>query len=84
MGLRYNVDKISTTRRIMLLFKEHILFLVQSLDRIYLGHPILFSLFSFTVDQVLVKSHEFTTPQVDLAFTGVIVGWLLEFARAPI
>jgi hypothetical protein len=73
--------KISTTRPLMLLFTEHIVFWFS----LWVGFTwgILY-LFLNTIDQVLVASHGFTTEQVGLAFIGVIVGGLIGFATSPI
>jgi MFS family permease len=73
--------KISTTRPLMLLFTEHIVFWFS----LWVGFTwgILY-LFLNTIDQVMVASHGFTTEQVGLAFIGVVVGGLIGFATSPI
>jgi MFS family permease len=73
--------KISTTRPLMLLFTEHIVFWFS----LWVGFTwgILY-LFLNTIDQVMVASHGFTTEQVGLAFLGVVVGGLIGFATSPI
>jgi len=51
----------------------------------YVSLSFSFLFFSFfnTLDQILVRSHEFATQQVNLAFIGIIVGGFLGFAPAP-
>ena len=73
--------KISTTRPLMLLFTEHIIFWFSLWGGFTWG---ILYLFLNTVDQVLVTNHKFTTEQVGLAFIGVVVGGLIGFAMSPI
>lgn len=73
--------KISTTRPLMLLFTEHIVFWFSLWVSFTWG---ILYLFLNTVSQVFRQSHDFTTLQVGLAFLGMIMGGILGFATSPI
>ena len=73
--------KISTTRPLMLLFTEHIVFWFSLWVSFTWG---ILYLFLNTISQVMRKSHDFNTMQVGLAFLGMIFGGLLGFATSPI
>jgi hypothetical protein len=73
--------KISTTRPLMLLFTEHIVFWFSLWVSFTWG---ILYLFLNTVSQVFRQSHDFTTLQVGLAFLGMILGGILGFATSPI
>lgn len=72
---------ISTTRPLMLLFTEHIVFWFSLWVSFTWG---ILYLFLNTVSQVFRQSHNFNTWQVGLVFVGMIVGALLGFGTVPI
>jgi hypothetical protein len=73
--------KISTTRPLMLLFTEHIVFWFSLWVSFAWG---ILYLFLNTVSEVLRASHGFNTLQVGLAFLGMILGGIIGFATSPI
>jgi hypothetical protein len=73
--------KISTTRPLMLLFTEHIVFWFSLWVSFAWG---ILYLFLNTVSQVFRASHEFDTMQVGLAFLGMILGGMIGFMTSPI
>jgi len=72
---------ISTTRPLMLLFTEHIVFWFSLWVSFTWG---ILYLFLNTVSQVFRQSHNFNTWQVGLVFLGMVVGAILSFVTAPI
>jgi len=73
--------KISTTRPLMLLFTEHIVFWFSVWVSFTWG---ILYLFLNTISQVFRQSHNFNTMQVGLAFLGMILGGIIGFATSPI
>ena len=73
--------KISTTRPLMLLFTEHIVFWFSLWVSFAWG---ILYLFLTTVSLVFRESYHFDALQVGLGFIGMIVGGLIGFATSPI
>jgi Major Facilitator Superfamily len=73
--------KISTTRPLMLLFTEHIVFWFSLWVSFAWG---ILYLFLTAVSFVFRETYHFTPEQVGLAFIGMTVGGLLGFAASPV
>ena len=73
--------RISTTRPVVLLFTEHIVFWFSLWVSFTWG---ILYLFLNTVSQVFRVSHNFNTWQIGLVFVGMVVGAILGFGTAPI
>ena len=77
----FRLIKISSTRPIMLLFTEHIVFWFSIWVSFAWG---ILYLFLTNVSLVFREAYQFNAMQVGLGFLGMIVGSILAFATSPI